>query len=83
MNVLIIERLRITFVFPANGKNPTFAVCRFYVKVSNFTFVVNLLIPLCLESCKSLKRNVQEVCKKTLKICSGTNTRRDYQPLFQ
>ena len=37
-----LEKLSTTSVFPANGKNHTFAFCRFYMKVSSFAFVVNV-----------------------------------------
>ena len=41
-----LERLSITFVFPANGKNPNLlsAVCCFYVTASNFVVAVNVWI---------------------------------------
>ena len=37
----VFERLGNTFVFPANDKNLS-AVCRFYVKVISFAFVMNM-----------------------------------------
>ena len=35
-----LERLSMTFIFPANGKNSTSAVCR--LEMNSFVFVVNV-----------------------------------------
>ena len=35
-----------TFIFPANSKNSTSAVCHLYTKMSRFVFVVNVIFRL-------------------------------------
>ena len=68
----------ITFVFPANGKNPTFAVCRFYMKVSTFAFVINMWIVfdfianLLNDSRKNKDNQLQaDVCRRTRCLTSN------------
>ena len=43
--VTSIDRLSMTFVFPANNKNSTSAICRLYAEMSRFVLFVNVSFP--------------------------------------